>query len=65
MLNSTYIYLRNTLLKSVKKGYLTRTSNLNIIYSIFVSKAIYTYFNIYLNGLKNSILDTIKFKNEN
>ena len=64
ILYSTYIYLRNTLLKSVKKGYLTRTNNLNIIYSIFTSKTIYTYFNLYLNGLKNSILDTFKFKNE-
>ena len=64
ILNSVYIYLRNTLLKSVKKGFLTRTNNLNIIYSIFVSKAFYSYFNIYFNGFKKSILNTMKFKNE-
>lgn len=62
MLNFLYIYIRNTLFSGIKKGFLTRTSSPNVIYSIYISKALYAYLGIFLLSFLKAQISKIGIK---
>lgn len=63
MLNFLYNFIRNTLFSSIKKGFITkRTSSPNVICSIYISKALYAYFGIFIISFVKTQISKISLK---
>ena len=63
LLHNLYFLIRNKLLKSIEKGYISKnSSNPNMICSIYISKAIYSYSGLFIKTIKNSALNFFRLK---